>query len=106
MGLFDTLKNLAEQELQTQGPVLLHQALANTPFAGATGLVDQLVQGGLGAAVQQMASGNGGTLSPDQLGSVLDPAHVAQMAQQLGINPTDVLSMISQHLPAMVQSKG
>ena len=106
MGLFDTLKSLAEQELQSQGPALLNQALANTPLGGATGLIDQLVQGGLGPAVQGMASGTGGTLSPEQIGGALDPAHVEQLAQQFGVNPTEVLSMISQDLPALVQPKG
>jgi len=106
MGLFDTLKDMAEHELQAQGPALLNQALANTPLGGATGLIDQLVQAGLGPAVQAMAAGNGATLSPDQLGSALDPAHIAQLAQQFGVNPNQVLSMISQHLPAMVPSQG
>jgi uncharacterized protein YidB (DUF937 family) len=106
MGLFDTLKSMAEQELQTQGPALLNQALANTPLVGSTGLIDQLVQGGLGPAVQAMASGGGAAISPEQLGGVLDPAHVQQLAQRFGINPTDVLSMISQHLPALVRSRG
>jgi uncharacterized protein YidB (DUF937 family) len=106
MGLFDTLKSLAEQELQSQGPALLNQALANTPLGGATGLIDQLVQGGLGPAVQAIASGTGGSVSPEQVGAALDPAHLQQLAQQFGVNPTDVLSMISQHLPAMVKSQG
>ena len=105
MGLFDTLKTLAEQDLQSQGPALLNQALANTPLGGATGLIDQLVQGGLGPAVQAMAAGAGGAVTPDQVGAALDPAHVQQLAQQFGVNPADVLSMISQHLPAMVQAQ-
>ena len=106
MGLFDTLKSLAEQELQAQGPALLNQALAQTPLAGATGMIDQLIQGGLGPAVQAMASGTGPAITAEQLGTALDPAHVEQLAQQFGINPTEVLSMISQHLPALVQAKG
>jgi len=106
MGLFDDLTSMAEQELKAQGPALLNQALAQTPLGGASGLIDQLVQGGLGTAVQGMASGNGAALTPEQIGSALDPAHVQQLAQQFGVNPTDVLSMISQHLPALVQARG
>ena len=52
-----------------------------------------------------MASGNGAALTPEQIGSALDPAYVQQLAQQFGVNPTDVLSMISQHLPALVQAR-
>ena len=106
MGLFDDLTSMAEQELKAQGPALLNQALAQTPLGGASGLIDQLVQGGLGTAVQGMASGNGAALTPEQIGSALAPAHVQQLAQQFGVNPTDVLSMISQHLPALVQARG
>ena len=106
MGLFDDLTSMAEQELKAQGPALLNQALAQTPLGGASGLIDQLVQGGLGTAVQGMASGNGAALTPEQIGSALDPAHVQQLAQQFGVNPTDVLSTISQHLPALVQARG
>ena len=106
MGLFDDLASMAEQELKAQGPALLNQALAQTPLGGASGLIDQLVQGGLGTAVQGMASGNGAALTPEQIGSALDPAYVQQLAQQFGVNPTDVLSMISQHLPALVQARG
>jgi uncharacterized protein YidB (DUF937 family) len=102
MGLFDSLKSLAMQEMETQGPALLDQALAKTPLGGASGLIDQLIQGGLGPQVQAMAGGaEGQTISPDLLKGVLDDAHVQQMAQQFGIDPDQVLGLISQHLPAM-----
>jgi uncharacterized protein YidB (DUF937 family) len=100
MGLFDSLKGMAMQELESQGPGFLNQALANTPLAGASGLIDQLVQSGLGPQVQAMAGGDTGqTISPDDLKGALDPAHVEQMAQQFGVNPDQVLGLISQHLP-------
>ena len=102
MGLFDSLKGMAMQELEAQGPGLLNQALANTPLGGASGLIDQLIQGGLGPQVQAMAGGETGqTISPDMLKGVLDDQHVQQMAQQFGINPDQVLGLISQHLPAL-----
>jgi uncharacterized protein YidB (DUF937 family) len=106
MGLFDSLKSMAMQELESQGPGLLNQALANTPLAGASGLLDQLVQGGLGPQVQAMANGDTSqTISPDMLKGVLDNDHVEQMAQQFGINPDQVLGLISQHLPALAQQQ-
>ena len=103
MGLFDSLKGMAMQEFETQGPSLLNQALASTPLGGASGLIDQLVQGGLGSQVQAMQGGQSGlTISPDMLKGVMDDGHVQQMAQQFGINPDQVLGLISQHLPALV----
>jgi hypothetical protein len=57
MSLFDSLKGMAMQELQAQGPGVVNQMLANTPLAGASGLIDQLMQSGLGPQVQAMADG-------------------------------------------------
>jgi uncharacterized protein YidB (DUF937 family) len=106
MGLFDSIKDMAMQELSAQSPGMLNQVLANTPLGGASGLIDQLVQGGLGSQVQAMASGDSSaSISPDMLKGVLDNDHVQQMAQQFGINPDQVLGLISQHLPALAQQQ-
>jgi uncharacterized protein YidB (DUF937 family) len=106
MGLFDSLEGMAMQELNSQGPDLLNQALANTPLAGASGLIDQLVQGGLGPQVAAMQAGDAGAApSPDQLKEVLDCDHLQQMAQSIGVNPDQILSLISQHLPALAQQQ-
>jgi uncharacterized protein YidB (DUF937 family) len=102
MGLFDSLKSMALQEVAAQGPGFLDQALAKTPLGGASGLIDQLIQGGLGPQVQAMAGGaEGQTIGPDLLKGVLDDSHIQQLAQQFGVNPDDVLGLISQHLPAL-----
>lgn len=106
MGLFDSLKGMAMQELSAQGPGMINQALANTPLGGASGLIDQLIQGGLGPQVAAMQNGDSTqTVSPDMLKGVLDNDHVQQMAQQFGVNPDQVLGLISQHLPAMAQQQ-
>jgi uncharacterized protein YidB (DUF937 family) len=106
MGLFDSLKGMAMQELQAQGPGFVNQMLANTPLAGASGLIDQLMQSGLGPQVQAMANGDQSqSISPDQLAGALDSSHIAQMAEQFGVQPDQVLSLISQHLPALAQQQ-
>jgi uncharacterized protein YidB (DUF937 family) len=106
MGLFDSLEKMAMDQFAQQGPDFLHQALANTPLGGASGLIDQLVQGGLGPEVAAMASGQPGAgVSPDMLKSVLDASHVQQLAGQFGIEPDQVLGLISQHLPALAQQQ-
>ena len=100
MGLFDSLKGMAMQELQAQGPGMVNQMLASTPLNGASGLIDQLIQSGLGPQVQAMAGGDQAqTISPDQLAGALDGGHVQQMAEQFGVEPNQVLGLISQHLP-------
>ena len=106
MGLFDSLEGMAMQALGAQGPAMINQALANTPLAGASGLIDQLIQGGLGPQVQAMAAGSPTpSISPDMLKGVLDNGHIEQMAQQFGVNPEQILGMISQHLPALAQQQ-
>jgi uncharacterized protein YidB (DUF937 family) len=45
------------------------------------------------------------TVSPDQLAGALDSSHIAQMAEQFGVQPDQVLSLISQHLPALAQQQ-
>jgi len=106
MGLFDSLEGMAMQELRSQGPGLLNQALANTPLASASGMIDQLIQGGLGPQVAALQQGDvSAAPTPEQIGGALDPDHVQQMAQSLGINPEQILSLISQHLPAMAQQQ-
>ena len=106
MGLFDGLEKMAMEQLGQQGPGFLTQALANTPLGGASGLIEQLVQGGLGSQVAAMASGQPGAgVSPDMLKDVLDEGHVQQLAGQFGVNPDQVLGLISQHLPALAQQQ-
>jgi uncharacterized protein YidB (DUF937 family) len=106
MSLFDSIKGMAMQEMQSQGPGLLNQVLANTPLAGASGLIDQLVQSGLGPQVQAMQAGDASqTISPEQLKGALDGDHVQQMADQAGIQPDQLLGMLSQHLPFLAQQQ-
>jgi uncharacterized protein YidB (DUF937 family) len=106
MGLFDSLEGMAMQAMGAKGPGMIDKALANTPLGGASGLIDQLIQGGLGPQVAAMQNGDASqSVSPDMLKGVLDSDHVQQMAQQFGINPDQVLGLISQHLPAMAQQQ-
>ena len=106
MGLFDALEGMAKQEFASEGPALINQALANTPLGGASGLIDQLIQGGLGPQVQAMAAGDpNASIGPDALKGVLDSDHVQQMAQSLGVNPEQIFGLISQHLPALAQQQ-
>jgi len=91
--------------LAAQGPQLLEQALSGTSFGGAAGLVEHLAQSGLGDQVASMASGGQASLSPDLLKGVLGDEHVQQMAQQFGVQPDQVFSLIAEHLPALLQQK-
>lgn len=103
MGLFDSLKQMATGELGSAGPGLLEEALGNTPFGGASGLVEHLAQSGLGPEIEAMASGQPGAgISPDALRGVLNDDHVQQLASQFGVQPDQVFGLLSQHLPGLL----
>ncbi len=70
---------------------------------GLAGLVQQLTQGGLAEQVQSWV-GTGANLpvSAQQLESALGGGQLAQLAQQFGLNPSDLASHLSSSLPDMV----
>ncbi|HEX7349307.1 MAG TPA: YidB family protein [Rhodanobacteraceae bacterium] len=74
---------------------------------GVSGLVATLQQGGLGGVVNSWV-GNGANQSVDaaQLGQALAGTaagqHVEAMAQKLGVDPSQVLGQLAQHLPNVV----
>lgn len=74
---------------------------------GIGGLVSTLQQGGLGGVVNSWV-GNGAnqSVSGEQLGQALQGTaagqHVEEMAQKLGVDPSQVLGQLAQHLPGVV----
>ena len=74
---------------------------------GVGGLVSALEQGGLGGVVNSWV-GNGAnqSVSGEQLGQALRGTaagqHVEEMAQKLGVDPSQVLGQLAQHLPGVV----
>ncbi len=70
---------------------------------GIGGLVSQFENAGLGHIAQSwVGNGQNQSVSPDQLQSVFGQGQVNQMASQAGMQPTDFLSQLAQHLPNAV----
>ncbi len=74
---------------------------------GVQGLVNALQQGGLGEAVRSWVSvGANQAVNGQQLGQALagTPAgqHIEEMAQKLGVDPSQVLNELSQVLPQAI----
>jgi uncharacterized protein YidB (DUF937 family) len=86
-------------------PALL-QMLNNGQQGGGSplgGLVAQLTQGGLGDAVQSwISTGQNMPVSAEQLQSALGGANLQQLAQQFGIDPSQIAGQLSQQLPGLV----
>lgn len=74
---------------------------------GVQGLVNTLQQGGLGEAVRSWVStGVNQAVNGQQLGQALAGTdagqHIEEMAQKLGVDPSQVLNELSQALPQAI----
>ena len=100
MGLFDSLKGALESEAL---PVVINTVLAQTQYHDLPGLVAALEKGGLGPEVQSWL-GNGKNLpvTADQLKAVLGNAQVQDFARHLGLPVDEMLTMLAQYLPEIV----
>ena len=70
---------------------------------GIGSLISRFEQAGLGQVAQSwVGNGPNQSVSPQQLHSVLGDGQVQGMANQAGMQPQDLLSQLSQHLPNVV----
>ena len=72
-------------------------------LGGIAGLQSMLEQCGLGHVVSSwISSGQKLPISPEQLENVLHSGALTEAAQQAGMNPSQLTSMMSSHLPHLV----
>ena len=111
MGLFDEIVSGALRGAMGQGggqmdsplPGLLGQLLGQTNLGSIGGLLTQLQQGGLGGQVASwLGNGANAAISPEQLRSALGSDQVQQMARSAGLPVDQLLAMLAQHLPGMI----
>jgi uncharacterized protein YidB (DUF937 family) len=108
MSFLDALKGLAGGQGATSGnPTLDVIGGLIQKSGGIGGLVSTLQQGGLGVVVNSWV-GNGANqpVNGQQLGQALQGTaagqHVEEMAQKLGVDPSQVLGQLAQHLPDVI----
>ena len=100
MGLFDSLKGALEGEAL---PALLSTVLAQTQYHDLNGLVAALQKGGLGPQVQSwLGNGQNMPITADQLKAVLGNAQVQDFARHLGLPVDEMLKMLAQYLPEII----
>jgi uncharacterized protein YidB (DUF937 family) len=103
MGLFDTVKGALGQVEAAAVPALINAALAKTNLGDLNGLLTQLQQGGLASQVQSwLGSGQNLSVTADQLRAALGNEQVRQLAQHFGLPVDQVLDLLSQHLPTVI----
>jgi uncharacterized protein YidB (DUF937 family) len=100
MGLFDSLKGALESEAL---PGLLNTVLAQTQYHDLPGLIAALEKGGLGPQVQSwLGNGQNMPITADQLKAVLGNAELQNFARQMGLPVDEVLKLMAQYLPEIV----
>jgi uncharacterized protein YidB (DUF937 family) len=110
MGLFDNIvsgmvKGLVRNVGPATVPGLASQYLAKTELGDATGLLERLRQGGLGAEVDSWLSpGPNLPVSAEQLRSALGEDVLAQLAAATGLSADKLLPLIAVYLPQTVGS--
>jgi uncharacterized protein YidB (DUF937 family) len=107
MGLLDqfsgSLKSMLGSVAAAEGPAMMSALLAKTNLGSLQGLVDQLQQGGLGDQVKSwLSNGPNMNVTPDQIRAALGSDEVRQIAQRFGVPVDDVLKMLAEHLPGVV----
>lgn len=100
MGLFDSLKGALESEAL---PAMLNTVLAQTQYHDLPGLVAALEKGGLGPQVQSwLGNGQNMPITADQLKAVLGNAQVQEFARHMGLPVDQVLQLMAQYLPEII----
>ena len=100
MGLFDGLKNALEGEAF---PAMLNTLLAQTPYHDLNGLLAALQNGGLGPQVKSwLGNGQNMQITAEQLKAVLGNSQVQDIARHLGLPVDEVLTLLAQYLPQIV----
>jgi len=108
MSFLDEMKSLAEGQGAGGGnPALELISGLITKSGGLAGLVSTLQQGGLGGVVNSwLGNGSNQSVSGTQLGQALQGTaagqHIEEMAQKLGVDPSQMLAQLAQHLPNVV----
>ncbi len=79
------------------------QIINNPQTGGLSGLVQSFQQGGLGEVVNSwISTGQNLPISPDQLGSVLDPNTIQDVASRLGVSQEEASGQLAQWLPQVI----
>ena len=103
LGLGDALKGALGQVEAAALPALVNAALAKTQYHDLNGLVAALQKGGMNNQVQSwLGPGANLPITADQLKAVLGNAQVQEFAQHLGLPVDQVLKVLSQYLPDIV----
>ena len=82
---------------------MLNTVLAQTQYHDLPGLIAALEKGGLGPQVQSwLGNGQNMPITADQLKAVLGNTELQNFARQMGLPVDEVLQLMAQYLPEIV----
>jgi uncharacterized protein YidB (DUF937 family) len=108
MGLIDSVLAMAgssgaQQEEHATGVSAILSYINSPQVGGIAGLQQMFQQGGLGHVISSwISNGQNLPVTPDQLQNVLHGGALQQAAQQHGIDPSQLASMMTTLLPHLV----
>ncbi|MDE9454452.1 YidB family protein [Xenorhabdus bovienii] len=100
MGFFDQITNMLNGGKNQQ---LQHMMDWVEGQGGISGLIEKFSQQGLGGTIHSwIDSGENSPIHADQISSIFGSSTIQQLAQKMGIDPSEASSLISQHLPSLI----
>jgi uncharacterized protein YidB (DUF937 family) len=105
MSMFDDLAKGAMGALggNNSGMAAAVSHLLSQDQGGIGGLVQKFEQAGMGDMIKGwISTGPNPAVSPAELSSALGPDTVSKLAATSGLNPQDLLSQLSAHLPGLI----
>ena len=107
MGLLDSVMGAVSGHIQQQngglGEVLGGLLANNSELGGLSGLVDKFNQNGMGDIVGSwIGTGQNLPISADQIASAFGSGPLANIANQLGLDPAQVSGQLAQMLPGII----
>jgi uncharacterized protein YidB (DUF937 family) len=104
MSLFGSLLGkTGGEDGQQSVPQLLMSMFARQGGSGLQEFIQKLQAGGLADAVSSwIGTGENQQVAPEQVHQALGDEQVSAMAQQTGMDKSDLLSQLAQHLPGIV----
>jgi len=106
MGLLDSVMGAVTGQVQQNGGLgnILGGLLANnSELGGLGGLVEKFQQNGMGDIVNSwIGHGENLPVSADQIASALGSGPLANIANQLGIDPAQASGQLAQMLPGLI----
>ncbi|MDR0219360.1 MAG: YidB family protein [Enterobacteriaceae bacterium] len=100
MSFFDQIANMLSRGKNQQ---LLHVMDWVEGQGGVSGLIEKFSQNGLSDTIHSWIGTETNTpINADQISSIFGASTIQKLAEKMGIDPSEASSLISQHLPALI----